>query len=146
VRSKTTTSTIILAVLVIAIAACEFDNSLRVLRSVNITLPVADARSFAKGKCSSQESLFQQPPSPAPVLLVWPYLGQWSTSDPSIATVDQSGVAHCIGDNTRNIKVHRDLIHEFDSWSCNVCQRDRSGAINRPFDVSKLWSSRKPAE
>ena len=132
VRSETTTSTI-LAVLIIAMTACEFDNSLRVLRSVTITLPVRDTRNFAKGKCSSQESYFQQASfccakscSYGPTLVSGIPLIQalqlWTRVLLLIAL-----------EITRERLRSSRVIYKFDTWSCNVCQRDRNGAINLPL-------------
>jgi hypothetical protein len=70
----------------------------RVLLSVTVAPAIADARNFSNGQVQfAATGTFSRPPSPAqvPVPFVAPYSGTWFISDPTIATISQSGVAQC---------------------------------------------------
>jgi hypothetical protein len=63
----------------------------RLLQSVSVTPATADAHAFSNGQVQfTAVGTYSQPPSPSP--LTQP---GWSLSDPSIATVSQSGLAQC---------------------------------------------------
>jgi len=70
----------------------------RVLLSVTVAPATADARNFTNGQVQfTATGMYSRPPSPAsvPVPFVAPYSGTWFISDPTIATISQSGVAQC---------------------------------------------------
>ena len=70
----------------------------RVLLSVTVAPATADAQNFTNGQVQfTATGTFSRPPSPAsvPVPFVAPYSGTWLISDPTIATISQSGVAQC---------------------------------------------------
>jgi Flp pilus assembly protein TadG len=90
-----------LACFAIATVGCGSMNSSsnRVLQSMNLSPATADAQSFPQGQVQfTPTGTFSMAPSPAavPVPFVSPYSGSWSSSDPSIATINQSGVAQCV--------------------------------------------------
>jgi hypothetical protein len=62
-----------------------------------ITPGTADAQTSPSGQVQfSAMGTFSKAPSPAPVPFVAPYSGSWATSDLSVATIDQTGLAQCI--------------------------------------------------
>ena len=76
----------------------------RVLESITVTPPTADARNFLLGGVLfTATGKFSKPPSPAPVPFVAPYSGGWTSSDPTIAIVDKFGLATCLGGTTGTV-------------------------------------------
>lgn len=64
----------------------------RLLQSVSVTPATADAQTFPNGQVQfAALGNYTQPPSPSPIIP----LG-WSLSDPTVAMISQSGLAHCI--------------------------------------------------
>jgi hypothetical protein len=99
--SKTLTplSVCLLAAFAITTIGCSSMNSMsnRVLQSMVITPGTADAQTSPSGQVQfSAMGTFSKAPSPAPVPFVAPYSGSWATSDLSVATIDQTGLAQCI--------------------------------------------------
>ena len=69
----------------------------RILNSIAVTPPAADAQNFPSGQVQFVATgSFSKPPSPAVVPFIAPYSGSWLSSNPNIATVNQSGVAQCV--------------------------------------------------
>ena len=74
-----------------------YSSSNRVLQSVSVTPANADAQNFTMGQVQfTATGTFSQPPSPATVSFQPPYTGNWSSSNLSIATISQSGMAQCV--------------------------------------------------
>lgn len=74
-----------------------YSNSNRVLQSVMVMPANASAQNFTMGQVQfTATGTFSQPPSPAPVSFQPPYTGNWSSSNLSIATINQSGMAQCV--------------------------------------------------
>jgi hypothetical protein len=70
----------------------------RVLQSIAVTPPTADAQNFPNGKVQfTATGTFTQPPSSAPFPFTDPYGGSWQLSESmqSVATITQTGVAQC---------------------------------------------------
>jgi len=91
----------VLAVFALATIGCGSMNSTpnRVLESMTLSPASADAQNFPQGQVQfTPMGTFSKAPSPAavPVPFVAPYSGSWASSDPSIATINQSGVAQCV--------------------------------------------------
>jgi uncharacterized protein YjdB len=91
----------VLAVFALATIGCGSMNSSpnRVLQSMTLNPATADAQQFPQGQVQfTPMGTFSKAPSPAtvPVPFVSPYSGSWSSSDPSIATINQNGVAQCV--------------------------------------------------
>jgi hypothetical protein len=75
---------------------CGTSNPNRALQSISVAPATADAQSFPNGQVQfTATGTFSRPPSPAPVPFVAPYSGSWLTSDTTVATISQSGVAQC---------------------------------------------------
>ena len=75
---------------------CGTSDHNRVLQSITVAPSTAEAQNFANGQVQFiATGNFSKPPSPAPVPFVAPYSGGWRISDPTIATISQSGVAQC---------------------------------------------------
>lgn len=92
-------SVCLLAAFVITTIGCSSMNSMsnRVLQSMVITPASADAQTSPSGQVQfSAMGTFSKAPSPAPVPFVAPYSGGWATSDLSVATIDQTGLAQCL--------------------------------------------------
>lgn len=70
------------------------DTSSRVLESISVTPATASALSGGQVQFTATGS-FSKPPSPPQVAFVAPYSGGWQTSDPSITTIDEAGMAQC---------------------------------------------------
>lgn len=84
------------AVLGPAVNGCG-TNSMRVLQSMTVTPPTADAAKSPGGKVQfTATGTFSRPPSPAVVPFVEPYTGSWTVSNPAVATISQSGLAQCV--------------------------------------------------
>jgi hypothetical protein len=63
----------------------------RLLQSVSVTPPTANAQTFSNGQVQfTALGTYNQPPSPSPITQPG-----WSLSDPSIATITQNGLAQC---------------------------------------------------
>lgn len=63
----------------------------RLLKSISVTPPTADAQSFPHGQVQfTAVGTYSQPPSPSPVTQP-----SWSLSDSDIATISQGGLAQC---------------------------------------------------
>ena len=73
-----------------------YSSSNRVLQSVMVTPANADAQNSMGQVQFTATGTFSQPPSPAPVSFQSPYTGNWSSSNLSIATINQSGMAQCV--------------------------------------------------
>lgn len=98
-RVPTTLSICLLAVFAITPISCSSMNSMsnRVLQSMVISPANADAQSSPTGQVQfSAMGTFSKAPSPAPVPFVAPYSGSWATSDLSVATIGQTGLAQCV--------------------------------------------------
>ena len=102
-RRLTTTVGFVCVVIVIALASigCGSMNAApnRVLQSMSLSPATADAQTFPQGQVQfTPTGTFSIAPSPAavPVPFVSPYSGSWSSSNPSLATIDQNGVAQCV--------------------------------------------------
>lgn len=81
---------LLLVAIALAVSSCG-NQSPRVLQSVSVTPATADAQSFSNGQVQfTANGNYSQPPSPS----VLTQAG-WSLSDPTIATVSQSGLAEC---------------------------------------------------
>jgi hypothetical protein len=83
-------------------------NNDRVLLSITVAPATAKAQNFTNGQVQfSATGTFSRPPSPAPVSVpfVAPYSGTWFISDPTIATISQSGVAQCEIGNSGTVTV-----------------------------------------
>jgi Flp pilus assembly protein TadG len=98
---KTFSLLCMLACFAIATVGCGSMNSAsnRVLQSMSLSPATADAQTFPQSQVQfTPTGTFSMAPSPAavPVPFVSPYSGSWSSSDPSIATINQSGVAQCV--------------------------------------------------
>lgn len=67
------------------------NGSPRLLQSVSVTPPSAEAQNFPNGQVQfTAIGTYSQPPSPSPITQVG-----WSLSNPNIATVSPSGLAQC---------------------------------------------------
>ena len=98
-KVPTTLSICLLAGFAITSVGCGSMNSMsnRVLQSMVITPAAADAHTSPSGQVQfSAMGTFSKAPSPAPVPFVAPYSGSWATSDLSVATIDQTGLAKCV--------------------------------------------------
>lgn len=98
-KVPTTVSVCLLAAVAITSIGCSSMNSMsnRVLQSMVISPATADAQSSPSGQVQfSAMGSFSKAPSPAPVPFVAPYSGSWATSDISVATIDQHGLAMCV--------------------------------------------------
>jgi hypothetical protein len=94
-----TLSVCLLAAFVITTIGCSSMNSMsnRVLQSMVISPANANAQTSPSGQVQfSAMGTFSKAPSPAPVPFVAPYSGSWATSDLSVATIDQTGLAQCV--------------------------------------------------
>ena len=97
--SKTSIVVAVCVLAAIATVGCSSMNSManRVLQSMVISPATADAQASPSGQVQfSAMGTFSKPPSPAPVPFVAPYSGSWATSDLSVATIDQNGLAQCV--------------------------------------------------
>jgi hypothetical protein len=100
-RSKllTTLSVYLLGAVALTAIGCSSMNSMsnRVLQSMVIRPANADAQTSPSGQVQfSAMGTFSKAPSPSPVPFVAPYSGGWATSDLSVATIDQTGLAQCV--------------------------------------------------
>jgi len=99
----------VLAVFGIATLGCASMNSTyRVLQSVAVSPTSADAQTFPQGQVQfTATGTFSMPPSPAPVPVpfVAPYPGSWMSSNPNIATINDSGVAQCVAGTSGTVTV-----------------------------------------
>ena len=100
----------VLAVFGIATLGCGSMNSTpnRVLQSVEVSPTRADAQAFPQGQVQfTATGTFSTPPSPAPVPVpfVAPYPGSWISSNPNIATINDSGVAQCVAGTSGTVTV-----------------------------------------
>lgn len=88
----------LLAVTAIATVGCGSMNSTsnRVLQSMTLAPPSADALSSQGQVQFTAMGTFSKAPSPAPVPFVVPYTGTWATSDKNTATITQGGLATCV--------------------------------------------------
>src|SRR5215469_18521826 len=78
----------------------------RVLESITVTPTTADAQNFLLGGVLfTATGKFSKPPSPAPVPFVAPYSGGWTSSDPTIAIVDNLGFATCLGGTSGTVMI-----------------------------------------
>ena len=92
-------SLVLLAVLAMQTVGCGAMNSTpnRVLQSMTLTPANADAQNFSSGQVQfTAMRTFSLAPSPAPVPFTTPYTGTWMSSDSSIATINQAGLATCV--------------------------------------------------
>ena len=99
--SKASRLLCMLAFVAIATVGCGSMNSAsnRVLQSMTLNPAIADAQNFPQGQVQfTPTGTFSRAPSPAavPVPFVSPYSGSWASSDPTIATINQNGVAQCV--------------------------------------------------
>ena len=107
-RISTTLSAGLLAVFAVMSIGCSSMNSMsnRVLQSMVISPATADAQSSPSGQVQfSAMGTFSMAPSPAPVPFVAPYSGSWATSDLSVATIDQHGLAMCVAGASGTVTV-----------------------------------------
>ena len=87
---------VISSILIVGCGMSEGSN--RVLESISVSRGSASAQSSPGGQVQfTATGSFSKPPSPAQVPFVAPYSGGWQTSDPSIATINDRGVAQCVG-------------------------------------------------
>jgi hypothetical protein len=96
----TTLAVCLLAGFAITGSGCGSMNSMsnRVLQSMVVSPATADAQNSPGGQVQfSAMGTFSKAPSPAPVPFVAPYSGSWATSDLNVATIDQNGLAMCVG-------------------------------------------------
>src|SRR6478609_7207348 len=57
----------------------------------------AEAQTSPQGQVDLNDlGKLSKAPPPAPVPFVAPYSGSWATSDLNVATIDQTGLAHCV--------------------------------------------------
>ncbi len=78
----------------------------RVLQSIAVMPASADAQSFSMGQVQfTATGTFSQPPSPATVPFTDPYSGGWTTSNPNIAKINQSGLAQCLSGASGTVTV-----------------------------------------
>jgi hypothetical protein len=90
----------------VVLTGCGTSSPRRALESMKVTPATADAQSFANGLVQfAATGSFSQPPSPAKVPSVAPYSLNWGTSDTSIATIDQSGVAQCTSGGSGTVTI-----------------------------------------
>jgi hypothetical protein len=75
-------------------------NSNRVLQSIAVTPPMADAQDSGGQVQFTASGTFSKAPSPSPVTFVAPYSGSWMVSDPATATLVGTGTGtatfHCV--------------------------------------------------
>jgi hypothetical protein len=100
----------VLAMSSIATIGCGSMNSSpnRVLQSMAVTPASADAQTFPQGQVQfTATGTFSKLPSPArvPVPFVSPYSGSWISSDPNIASINQSGLAQCVSGASGTVMV-----------------------------------------
>jgi hypothetical protein len=99
-RSVPTTSVLfcLLAVIATATVGCSSMNSTsnRVLQSMILSPATADAQTTQGQVQFTAMGTFSKAPSPAPVPFVVPYTGTWASSNASIATITQAGLASCV--------------------------------------------------
>jgi hypothetical protein len=94
-------ATLLLAFETVACGNAGNSNSNRLLESIAVTPPTADAQNFANGQVQfTATGTFSRPPSPAPVPSAEPYGGGWyiynsKGATQSIATISQTGLAQC---------------------------------------------------
>jgi hypothetical protein len=96
----TTLAVCLLAAFAVTGIGCGSMNSMsnRVLQSMVVSPATADAQNSPSGQVQfSAMGTFSKAPSPAPVPFVAPYSGSWATSDLNVATIDQHGLAMCLG-------------------------------------------------
>lgn len=80
----------LLAGIELAASGCG-SGSTRLLQSVSVAPASADAHTFPNGQVQfTALGSYNHPPSPSPITQ-----SGWSLSDPSIATINQSGLAEC---------------------------------------------------
>jgi hypothetical protein len=98
----------LLAVTSIATIGCGSMNSTsnRVLQSMTLSPPNADAQSSQGQVQFTATGMFSKAPSPAPVPFVVPYTGTWATSDTNIATITQAGLATCVSGATGAVTIN----------------------------------------
>jgi len=91
-------TTFVLAVLLVATIGCGSMNSTsnRVLQSMTLTPANADAQTTQGQVQFTSMGTFSKAPSLAPVPFVVPYTGTWASSNASIATITQTGLAQCV--------------------------------------------------
>ena len=78
----------------------------RILNSIAVTPPAANAQNFPGGQVQFVATgSFNKPPSPAPVPFIAPYSGSWLSSNPNVATINQSGVAQCMPGATGSVTI-----------------------------------------
>lgn len=83
-----------------------YSSQSRVLQSIAVMPASADAKSSPMGQVQfTATGTFSQPPSPAPVPFADPYSGGWTTSNPNIAKINQSGMAQCISGASGTVTV-----------------------------------------
>ena len=81
---------VVLAGIELVASGCG-NNSPRLLQSISVTPATADARTFPKGQVQfTAAGIYSAPPSPSPITQPG-----WSLSDPSIATINENGLAQC---------------------------------------------------
>jgi hypothetical protein len=105
---KTSVLSCVLAVFSIASIGCSSMNSSpnRVLQSMTVSPATADAQTSPQGQVQfTATGTFSKPPSPGAVTFVAPYSGSWSSSNPNIATVSQSGVGVCVSGASGTVTV-----------------------------------------
>lgn len=82
---------LLVAGLSLVATGCGSASSPRQLQSMTLAPASADAQNFPNGQVQfTATGMFTQPPSPAPATPA-----SWNLSDPTLATVSQSGIAQC---------------------------------------------------
>ena len=100
----------------------------RQLQSVAVTPATADAQSFPGGQVQfTAVGTYTQPPSPSNLAQA-----AWSLSDPTLATVDQNGLAQCIAGASGVVTVTAGVSGPCSGTGCTAIQITGAAKLTCP--------------